>query len=286
MFREKVKNVFCVIRIPKFFFRFIYVIFCPSLTKAVPPAVRPTSPAREPSCSSHLASSTVTPSTAPGPQHSRNLPPQHSSPAIVFHPWTSIRPSIPLLLVFFFFSCYSPGRRGFFFLVIKMPPGFNSFCLSRACLGLPHGSNTFDSHNRIDTLWLNKGSIKPLFNREVSIQQQNAFIEPYLPTRSLSSTQMLLLTLYLTKRSQSSTKMLLLSLYLTTRSLSSTKILSLTVSIQHQKVFIDRLFNREVSIQHKNAFIDPLFNHKVSIQHQNAIIEPLFNHKVSMKHPN
>ena len=62
---------------------------------------RPASPASEPSCSSSLASSTASSTTAPGLQPSRNLPPQHSSSAIVSHPWTSIRP-LRSLFVFIF----------------------------------------------------------------------------------------------------------------------------------------------------------------------------------------
>ena len=104
----------------------------------------------EPSCSSRLASSTATSSTAPGPQPSQNHPPPHSSPGIVFHPWTFTRPSTPLFMLFLS-PCCSPERRPFHLL--KHLRAWTHPVRLVACLGLPHGFKTFDVVQQYDHIF-------------------------------------------------------------------------------------------------------------------------------------
>ena len=136
-------------------------LFYPSLISAVPRAVPPSLPvpARDPSSSTSLIRclqpanppaapvipSTATSTTAPGPQTSRNLP-QHSSPAIRFFTLGLPLAQVVPFVLFFFSPCFS---REEIVLCIKTPSGLKPIRFRRACLGLPHGSNIFDPHNRM-----------------------------------------------------------------------------------------------------------------------------------------
>ena len=93
--RHSQHSVFSVIRIPSFFFRLIYVIFCPPLTTAVPPAIPPSLPvpARDSSRSTSLVPrlQPANPPVAPVSPNPLQHPPQLPDPSL---PGTSLL-SIP-----------------------------------------------------------------------------------------------------------------------------------------------------------------------------------------------